>query len=72
MQGAERREREAISEAYRYRRLWECAASAITHSGYKPRGADERRMVAAAAEVGGLLSSGNTDGWLDFLPATDR
>lgn len=69
MQAAERREVEALDEAYRYRRLWEFAAAALVRVNYKPKGPDERRMMACAHSMpGGLNLSGKTDGWLDFLP----
>jgi hypothetical protein len=66
-----RAEARATEEAYRYRRLWEFASAALVRAAYKPLGPDERRMMAAARAMPGLLNSGKTDGWLDWLPLPD-
>ena len=67
VRGSEKRETEAIIEARQYRDLWEAAASCIQHNGanIKPRGPDERRMLARASiATCGHFWSGETDGWL--------
>lgn len=66
-EGAEEREASAIAEAYRLRLLWEAAASCLQHhrAAIRPRGADERRMLAASdSSTCGPFWSGRTDGWL--------
>ncbi len=56
---------EAINEAYRYRRLWQAAAACLARHQPKPRGEDERRMLASAyAEDHGPFWAGTTDGWI--------
>ena len=65
---AERQAAEAVDQAYRYRLLWEAAASCLRHNRArlaKPRGGDEARVIAHAGETDlGLFWSGRTDGWL--------
>lgn len=66
-EAAQARETEAILEAYKWRELWEAAASCIQHNRklIKPRGEDERRIIEAAEKCGcGHYWSGRTDGWL--------
>ncbi len=74
MNGAERREREAIAEAYRYRTLFQAAASLIAHNRArlaKPRGKDEARVLEYLDSYGdgppalGHFWSGKTDGWIN-------
>lgn len=69
--GAERREREAIAEAYRHRMLFQAAASLIAYNRTrlaKPRGADEARVLEYLDQYGsvglGPFWSGKTDGWV--------
>jgi len=60
-------ESEAIAEAYKYRLLWECAASCISHnaSKLKPRGADEAKIISLAQSADhGKFWSGETSGWM--------
>jgi hypothetical protein len=68
VRSAERRENEAMSEAYRYRRLWEAAASCLAYNRdrlRKPRGEDERLLVEnALSDMHGPFWSGKTRGWL--------
>ena len=64
---AERREAEAIADAYKYRELWEAAASCLQHNRAKirPRGKDKERMISRAMQdMCGHFWSGSTDGWL--------
>lgn len=64
---AEANASKATSEAYRYRLLWECAASCLATNAkkIKPRGADERRMLEKANDAAnGTFWSGLTDGWI--------
>ena len=61
------RESEAIAEAYKYRLLWEAAASCLAHNAgkLKPRGADEATIISMAkAADHGKFWSGETSGWL--------
>jgi hypothetical protein len=76
MEGAEHRARDAQSEAAMLRELWTAAASCLAYNRTqiaKPRGADERRLLAYVERGGmplfGHFWSGKTDGWLDWLPA---
>jgi len=65
---AERYAAEAIAAAYRYRELWEAAASCLqaNRAKIRPRGPDDSRMLAHAAQDRcGHFWSGRTDGWLD-------
>jgi hypothetical protein len=71
-QGAEEREASAIAEAYKFRELWEAAASCLQHNRKKirPRGEDERRVLDIAdKQMCGHFWSGKTNGW---LPESDR
>ena len=65
--GMERVVNEHVGTAERYRRQWQAAAAYIRYNGarMKPRGPDERRMLALARETDlGPLWSGKTDGWI--------
>jgi hypothetical protein len=67
METLERETLEFLSEAARYRELWEAASSCLQHNmtKIKPRGQDEKRMLEEAAKsTCGLFWSGKTDGWL--------
>lgn len=60
-------EANAVTEAYRWRELWEAAASCLQHNRGKirPRGEDERRILAIAEKCQcGHFWSGETNGWL--------
>jgi hypothetical protein len=62
---------EAIAEACRYRRLWEVAAHCLDHNRRrlaKPRGDDERRMLAQVVEGLHSPAGGSSSDWLDWLP----
>jgi hypothetical protein len=67
----DRMARKAIQEAYQFRLLWDSAAACLRRNRSKlakPRGGDERRMLAHIDHSMGETSSGATDGWLDWLP----
>ena len=69
-----RRATDAIFEASRYGLLWNSAAACLQHNRSKlakPRGGDERRMLAHIDTAHGPISNGSTDGWLDWLPDPD-
>lgn len=61
---------EANKEAHRLRLLWNSAAACLANltKPPKPRGGDERRMLAHVHTAHGPISAGTTDGWLDWLP----
>lgn len=62
-----KRESEAIAEAYKYRLLWEAAASCLAHNArkLKPRGKDEAKVIDMAQTTDhGKFWSGETSGWL--------
>jgi len=64
---AEERSAEAIAETYKWKELWNAAASCLQHNKakIKPRGQDERRMLEAADKCTcGHYWSGKTNGWL--------
>ena len=64
---SEARAREAIAEAYKYRRLWEASASCLAHNAkrVKARGEDEAKLLEMAKEAdSGVFWSGTTKGWL--------
>lgn len=65
---AKKRELEAISEAQKYRELWNAAASCLAHNKDKirPRGEDERVIIQIASKSDhGHFWSGETKGWLE-------
>lgn len=63
---ADARRDEAIAEAYRARRLWQAAAACLAHHQPKPRGEDEKRLLALAyTEDHGPFWAGTTDGWIE-------
>ena len=62
-----RRELEAITEAAKYRAMWQAAASCLAHNSGKitPRGEDEKAIINIAIESGhGVFWSGKTNGWI--------
>lgn len=66
-EASRKRESEAIAEAYKYRVLWEAAASCLAHNAgkLKPRGADEAKVIDLAIRADhGKFWSGETSGWL--------
>lgn len=76
LRAAERESREVSAERREARDLFEAAASVIAHNRTriaKPRGADERRLLAyidaGGAPMLGSFWSGRTDGWLKWLEA---
>lgn len=64
-----KREQRAVEEAYRYRRLWQCAAACLAQNASKirARGADEARMLELAAQEDvGVFWAGTTKGWIEW------
>lgn len=64
---AQSRESEAISEAARYRTLWEASASCLAANAVKikPRGPDEAKLLEIAKQANhGVFWSGKTKGWI--------
>lgn len=68
VRGSRSRETEAIAEAFKYRQLWDAAASCLQHNMKKisPRGEDEKRMLSMAKNsLCGSFWSGKTNGWFE-------
>lgn len=66
-ESSRKRESEAVAEAYKYRLLWEAAASCLAHNAMKlkARGADEAKVIDLAKSADyGKFWSGKTSGWI--------